>query len=113
LIFSPYSIIDHNSDLQQGEYRERFLILLPASTSEYVRLFRIGFKTFIQVQSLPLKPSGIKSRAEGFKPSNIFNISSIEPLKLTQELCLRGGFETTSKDVPKIDFSLRIQATTI
>jgi hypothetical protein len=28
---------------------------------------------------------------------NIFNISSIEPLGPTQELGLRGGFETTSK----------------
>jgi hypothetical protein len=58
---------------------------------------RSGFKTFNQVQSPPLKLSGIKRRSEGFNRRNIFNISSIEPLGPTQELGLRGGFETTSK----------------
>jgi len=55
LIFNPYSIIDL---FNQGEYRERPLILLPAAASKHVRLFRSGFKTFIQVQSPPLKPAG-------------------------------------------------------
>ena len=41
--------------------------------------------------------SGSRSRrGEGFNPRNIFNISSIESLGPTQELGLRGGFETTS-----------------
>jgi len=40
LIFSSYSIIDHQSFLKQGEYRERRLILLPASASEHARLFK-------------------------------------------------------------------------
>ena len=45
--------------------------------------------------------SGSKSRRiEGFKRRNIFNISSIESLGPTQELGLRGSFETTSTHNP-------------
>jgi len=61
-----------------------------------LKFIRSGFKTFNQVQSPPLKAGGIKRRTEGFKRRNIFNISSIEFLGPTQDLGLRGGFETTS-----------------
>jgi len=54
--------------------------------------FLHSYKWFQNLQS------GSKSRRdEGFKRRNIFNISSIEYLGPTQELGLRGGFETTSK----------------
>jgi hypothetical protein len=39
---------------------------------------------------------------------NIFNILSIESLDPTQELGLRGAFETTSRDVPNLNFSLKV-----
>jgi hypothetical protein len=61
-------------------------------------LHRSGFKTFNQVQSqggpmdsnAPIKKIGTSI--------HIFNISSIESLGPTQELGLRGGFETTSNE---------------
>jgi len=61
----------------------------------------------------PAKTCGIKRRIEGFNRRNIFNISGIEFLDPTQELGLRGGFETTSRDVPNLYFSLRIYTTII
>jgi hypothetical protein len=55
---------------------------------------KIVYKWFQNLQS------GSKSRrAEGFKRRNIFNISSIKSLGPTQELGLRGGFETTCKRI--------------
>jgi hypothetical protein len=56
LIFSLYSIIDHHSFLKQGEYRERPLILLPASASELVRLFKDVPKLYF---SLRIKATAI------------------------------------------------------
>jgi hypothetical protein len=63
------------------------------------KLTRIGFKTVNQVQIPPPKHSGIKRRIEKFKRRNIFNISSIESLGPTQELGLKGGFETNSMQI--------------
>ena len=39
-----------------------------------------------------------------------FNISSIEYLDPTQELGLKGAFETISKDVPDLYFSFRLKS---
>jgi len=52
LIFYPYSIIDLDSFLKQEEYRERPLILLPASASMHVRLFKRRSQPEIQATAI-------------------------------------------------------------
>jgi hypothetical protein len=54
------------------------------------------FSRFVEKWFQNLQSGSKSRRSEGFKHRNIFNISSIESLGPTQELGLRGGFETTS-----------------
>jgi hypothetical protein len=67
------------------------LTLSARKSDKFITFKKIVKKWFQSPQS------GSKSRrGGGFKRRNIFNISSIESLGPTQELGLRGGFETTS-----------------
>ena len=51
----------------------------------------------------------LAKRTEGFKRRNIYNISKIESLDPTQELGLRGGFETTYSHIRMVNLSQLLQ----